>query len=157
MFKRCVEVFHQMGLLTSYKQIRRALQGNCKAVKAEIVEKVGKKRFYISYDNMNFQENACNQQIFNRGELFSYIADFLCFIKTLESLKNLCNTWKKRYFNFTEIDRSAVNLLKQKDFLLGKTEKSYCSSVNCFIISKVMGRYCSKAMQYQRTQTPDGK
>ncbi len=60
--KRFVESLHQMGLFVLYESFCRSLQANAKAVIEEILEKTQTRRFFISYNNMNFYENVrdCN-------------------------------------------------------------------------------------------------
>ncbi len=64
--RKCVvENFYQMKILVSYESIRRALAANANVVEAKMREKVQTRRFFISYDNMNFYEHVRTARIFN--------------------------------------------------------------------------------------------
>ena len=54
--KCMVEIFHRMGIMVVYETVRRALQFNAVAVLEELKAKVWEKRFFLSFDNMNFYE-----------------------------------------------------------------------------------------------------
>ncbi len=56
--KRGTEVYHKMGLVVSYKTVRRALNPNGQAVLRILRERVNVEQFFLSYDNMNFYEKV---------------------------------------------------------------------------------------------------
>lgn len=61
---------------------------------------------------MNFYEKAYNQRLYNRGALFSYIAGYMYFINTPESLASSDNNWYKRYLNTNKVDKKAGKNVK---------------------------------------------
>lgn len=73
-----------MGIVILYEFIRQNLQINAKAVIDEIIEKTQTKHFFTLYDNLNFYENVQNQQLYNWSAFFSYIANYICFMKKPE-------------------------------------------------------------------------
>lgn len=55
--KRMVENLHRMSLLVTYETVRRALQANARAINEELKTKAWERRFFLSFDNMNFYEH----------------------------------------------------------------------------------------------------
>ncbi len=86
--KRAIETFHQMGLTVSYESIRRAFAANADAVEREMKKKVLTRRFFISYDNMNFYEYVRDACIFNQGAQINYTAGYICFLGPSEQYEN---------------------------------------------------------------------
>ena len=54
--KRMVKVFHQMGIMVVYETVQRAFQVSATAIIEELKAKVWKRRFFLSFDNMNFYD-----------------------------------------------------------------------------------------------------
>lgn len=89
----------------SYKSFRCGLQANAKAILEEILEKTQTQQFFILYDNMNFYENVYDQRIYNRSSLISYTAEYIYFIKTLNSIEDSTNSWKDEYIDSSQADK----------------------------------------------------
>lgn len=79
--KRCIEVFHKRGLLVTSKTVRRALTANREAAFQMLCNRVCNKRFFISYDNMNFHEKVQDQRIHNKSHQVAYTAGYIFFMK----------------------------------------------------------------------------
>ncbi len=65
--KRIVENLHCMGFLVTYKTVRQALQANALAINKELQKKAWERRFFLSFDNMNFYEYKRDQRLYNKG------------------------------------------------------------------------------------------
>lgn len=96
-----------------YKSIYQTLNINALAIKEALQEKAIEKRFFISYDNMNFYEKARDQQFYNRGTLLNYTAGYVYFMNISESSINSDDNWYKCYLNVDQIDKEAVNDINQ--------------------------------------------
>lgn len=155
--KRYIEIFHQLGIIVLYESIRRTLNANALAVKKALQEKATKKRFFISYDNMNFYEKARDQRLHNRGALLSYTTGYVCFMNTPESSTNSDNNWYERYLNADQVDREAVNDVKSDDLKLNSIALNHRSATIRHIASEVLSRYFGQAMQKEKIWHRDGK
>lgn len=120
--KRFVELFHQLGLIVSYKSLRRGLQSNAKAIMDSIIEKTRSQRFFILFDNMNFYENVRNQRLFNRSSLLNYTAGYIGFMKTNHRIEDGADSWEEQYIDDSQIDQKLVNELRNKDFDLTQAD-----------------------------------
>ena len=65
--KRTAEILHRMGLPVTSETVRKALSANAEAIRAELQEKAWNRRFFISFDNMNFYEHRRDQHLANKG------------------------------------------------------------------------------------------
>lgn len=88
-----------MGLIISYKFIWRILSTNAIAVKKSLQNKVREKKFFVSFNNMNFYEKSRNQQLHNRTALISYIMGYVYFMSTSKSSDSNTNNWYKYYLS----------------------------------------------------------
>lgn len=57
-FKQYVEVFYLLSIIILYNFIRQSLNSNALIVKNILLNKVLEKRFFISYNNINFYKNT---------------------------------------------------------------------------------------------------
>ena len=64
--KRMVEIFHRIKIMVVYKTVRRALKANATAVLEELKNKAWEKRFFVSFDNMNFYEQRRDKRLHNK-------------------------------------------------------------------------------------------
>lgn len=55
--KCMTEILHCMGLQVTYKTVRTILQANADRTAALLQEKPQSRRFFLSFDNMNIQDN----------------------------------------------------------------------------------------------------
>lgn len=95
-FKQYIKIFYQLGIIVIYKSIRQSLNSNAFIVKKAFLNKTSKKRFFISYDNINFYKEAKDQKLHNKATFISYIANYVYFMNILGSLINGDNNWYKR-------------------------------------------------------------
>lgn len=79
--KRYVESLHQMGIIVSSETIWQVLNTNAVAILKNLQNCVQSKRFFISYDNMNFYKNVRDQRLHNCVRLLFYTAEYVCFMK----------------------------------------------------------------------------
>lgn len=98
--KKFIKSFHQMGTFILYKSLHCDFQANAKTVMEVILEKTRTRQFFISYDNMNFYENVFEQKIFNHSAPISYITRYICFMKPLNGIKNVNNSWEDQYIDW---------------------------------------------------------
>lgn len=75
-----------------YEFIRCGLNISAQVVIDTIVDKIRIFRFFILYDNMNIYKSLCDQRIDNCSTIMFYRAEYVCFIKILESINNSNNT-----------------------------------------------------------------
>lgn len=148
--KQFVESFHQMGILVSYESIRCGLQTNAKTIMDIIVDKTRSSRFFISYDNMNFYENARDQRIFNRSSLVNYTAGYICFMKTPNMMEDMADSWEEQYIDSNQVDQKLVNELTNEDFDLSEADFTHQSAAIRYTISDVLGQYFATAMRRQK-------
>lgn len=124
--KRCIELFHQLGLIVLYKSLRHSLQLNTKAVMDLIIEKMRSQQFFILYDNINFYENVRNQRIFNCNALLNYTIRYICFMKINNHIEDGTDSWEEQYIDNSQIDQKLVNDLINEDFELIQANQIYC-------------------------------
>ncbi len=130
--KRGTEIYHKMGLVVSYKIVRRALNANGQAVLRLLRKKVNIERFFLFYDNMNFYEKVQDQRVYNKNHQVIYTARYICFIKGKTSfLRHI-------------VDYKAVNKLTPSDFLLAPAEFQHQIEATRYILSQVLSRYFGK-------------
>ncbi len=153
--KRAIKTFYQMGLTVSYESIRRTLAANANAVEREMKEKVLTRRFFISYDNINFYEHVRDARIFNQGAQINYTTGYICFLGLSEQYENGhpsdC-TWQNQYLSSSLIDRTAVNALHADDFHLSSADIRHKGKAVRYMVSGVLGRYFAKAMRKQKVE-----
>lgn len=90
--KQFIELFYSIEIFVSYESFHHDLQANLKAIIKEILKKTQTRQFFILYDDINFYQNVCNQKIFNCSTLVSYIARYICFMKSLNGIENKNNS-----------------------------------------------------------------
>lgn len=134
-------------MIVSYESIRRGLDINAKVVINTIVEKTQTSRFFILYNNINVYEYARNQRIHNWRALLNYIAGYICFIKTPESMDDSNDTWAEWYIDHDQIDRKLVNKLSSDKFEPDKNNEHHRSAVVRYTISEVLGQFFSVAIK----------
>ena len=64
--KKCIDVLYSMGFYMSYKIIRIVLKENAKEVELKIQNMIWHKRYFISFDNINFYEYTQDQRLYNK-------------------------------------------------------------------------------------------
>ena len=142
--KRCVEVFHKMGLLVTSKTVRQALTANSEAVLQTLRERVRNERFLISYDNMNFYEKVQDQRVHNKAHQVAYTAGYICFMKG------------KGCLNANTINYQAIRDLKSANFLLDSAGNSHRQASTRYMLSQVLSRYYKKQLCVQKKEV-DGQ
>ena len=102
--------------------------------------------YIILYNNMNFYENVHDQKIYNYSSLISYIAGYICFIKTSNSIKNPTNSWKNNYIDSSQVDKRLVNQMREYKFELKQVDKDYWLAAIQYNISRILKKYFATAM-----------
>ena len=149
--KRMVEILHRIGLTVTYETVRRALHVNAKAVLAELKEKAWERRFFLSYNNMNFYEHRRDQRLANKGHQVPYTAGYVCFMRS-EHDSVIDGNWVERYLSSNSIDHSAVNTLVVEDFLLNQEDLEHRSLSARYVLSKTLAIYFPKSLNQQKIQ-----
>lgn len=96
--KRMTKILHCMRILVTYQTIWEALWANAEAQRAVLQEKVWHKRFFVSYDNMNFYYKHRDQHVHNKPHQVAYTAGYICFMRS-ESDNTVDANWEHTYLN----------------------------------------------------------
>ena len=70
--KRCVEVLHRLGLSVTYETVVSAPRRNGKASPKQLRKEIRHRRFFVSFDNMNFFRNVRDQRMHNHAHQVNY-------------------------------------------------------------------------------------
>lgn len=123
---------------------------NALAIKEALQEKATKKRFFISYDNINFYEKAHDQRLHIREALLSYTAGYMYFMNIPRSLANSDNNWFKCYLNDNQIDKKALNDVKSDNFKLDSIVLNHQFTAIYHIVSEMLSKYFGQAIQKEK-------
>ncbi|MCJ1346581.1 hypothetical protein MMC31_004799 [Peltigera leucophlebia] len=154
--KRMVENLHRMGFLVTYETVRQALQANALAISKELKKKAWERRFFLSFDNMNFYEYRQDQRLHNKGYQVAYTAGYVCFMRS-KGDHEIDGNWQQTYLDASQIDYSAVNKLVADDFLLGENDLEHRSHSVRYILSNILGNYFAQALNKQKIRHRDGR
>ncbi len=138
--KRMIENLYRMGFLVIYKTVGQAISANALAIKKELQKKAWERRFFLSFDNINFYEHRRDQRLYNIGHQFVYIAGHICFMHS-NGDNHVDGNWEQRYLNADYIDYSVVNKLVVEDFLLDSNDLEHCSRSVRYILSNILNTY----------------
>ena len=146
--KRYVEVLHRLGLSISYETVVWALRQNREVSLKQLREEILQRRFFVSFDNMNFFRNVRGQCMHNHSHQVNYTAGFVCIMKCCEEKQCECGSLPVR-----GIDRKEALAMGFKDFDLSddKTERYFQEAAE-FPIGTTLGR-CFKGSMAQKRNT----
>lgn len=130
-----------MCIIVLYESICQSLNSNISTVKNAFLDKVLKKRFFIFYNKINFYKKAKDQQLHNKAAFINYITGYIYFMNILSSVFDSDNNWYKWYLNTDQVNKKAINALKDKNLKLDKFVLDYRSETVYYITSKVLNRY----------------
>lgn len=71
----------------------------------------------------------------------SYITSYVCFVNTLKSQVDSDNNWYKYYLTVEQINKKAINTLKNKNLMLNSFFYKYQFATLQYIVLKVLKRY----------------
>lgn len=71
-----LEALHRLGLSISYETVVSALRRNGEASLKQLPEETRHRRFFVSFDNMNFIRNVRDQRTHNHSHQVNYTAGF---------------------------------------------------------------------------------
>ena len=109
--KRCVEVLHRLGLSVSYETVVSALRRNGETSLKNLREEIRHRRFFVSFDNMNFFRNVRDQRMHNHAHQVNYTAGFVCVMERCGERLCECGSLPAE-----SIDREAALAVTFKDF-----------------------------------------
>ena len=79
--KRCIEVLRRLSISVLYETIISALRRNGEASLKQLSEEIRHRRFFVSFDNMNFFRNVRDQRVHNHAHQVNYTAGFVCVLE----------------------------------------------------------------------------
>ena len=144
-----------MRLLFTSETVRKALSANAKAIRAELQEKAWNRRFFISFDSMNFYERRRDQRLANKGHQVAYTAGYICIMRS-EHDDIIDGCWAERYLSGTSIDHIAVNELVVEDFLLDAKDLKHRALPSQYVLSNILTTCFPKSLKHQTIQRQDG-
>lgn len=136
-----------MELIVSYESIRCGLNIDAQVVIDTIVDKTWTFRFFILYNNMNIYEGSHDQRIHNCSTVMSYMAKYVCFMKTPGSTNDSNDTWVERYMDANQINWTLMNKFGYDNFELSKKNRSHPLAAVCYNFSKVLNQFFLTAIQ----------
>lgn len=137
--KYCVELLHQIGVVLFSKTICQALKTNADVILKNLHDHVQFKRFFISYNNINFYKNIYDQWLHNCARLLFYTTRYVYFLKASDGSSLL-------YLTNDNIDYLAVNNLSVGNLLLKPSGEQYQSETIQYILSITLEKYFEKAI-----------
>lgn len=81
-----------------------------------------------------------------------YIASYICFIDTLNSLKNSNDNWKKQYLLLNKFNQGVINQLLTLDFVLAPFDLFYKDAVVNYVASKIFNQYFANSLDKQKVR-----
>lgn len=90
---------------------------------------------------MNFYEKARDHLLHNKVILISYTIGYVCFMNTPGSLVNTDDNWYEWYLNLDQVNRKAMNALKDKDLEFDKSILDHRFATVCYIVLEILNRY----------------
>lgn len=96
--KCMVENLHYIEFLIIYKTVRQVLQTNMLIINKKFQKKAWKRRFFLSFDNMNFYKYRKDQCLYNKGYQVAYNIGYICFMRSKDD-NQVDGNWKPRYLD----------------------------------------------------------
>lgn len=154
--KQMMEILHRMGILVTYETIWEVLRANAEAQVAVLQEKAWTRRFFVSYDNMNFHYKRRDQRVHNKSQQVAYTAGYICFMRS-DSGNNVDANWEQMYLDSDQVDHSAVESLVAEDFLLRKEDLQHQTESVRHTLSDILAAYFPVSLFQQKICGPDGR
>ena len=139
--KCCMESLYQMGVVVSSKTICQALKTNADAILNNLQNhSMQFKKFFLSYNNMNFYKRVCNQWLHNYTRMLSSMAKYIYFMKVFDRLP-------MPQLTSNNIEYSAINKLLVENILLSLSGEQYQLEAIRYILSITFEKYFGKTLR----------
>lgn len=138
--KRCIEVLHRLGLSISYETVISALRRNGEASLKQLRKEIQHRRFFVSFDNMNFFQNVRDQRMHNHARQVNYTAGYVCIMECCGKQQCECGSLAAE-----SIDRKAALALSFRDFDLADDRTDhYFQEAAAYLIGTALSRHFKK-------------
>ena len=154
--KQMIEILHCLGMQVTYETIWQILQENADKTSALLQEKAWSRRSFVSFDNMNFQQNRRDQRMHNKAKQRAYTAGYVCFMRSdHDNVQDA--VWDQTYIDADQVDHGGVNSLVVQDFLLDEDDRRHRTALVQYMLSRILAKYFPAATSTQKRYYPDGR
>lgn len=140
--KRVFEVLHALGLSVSYSSVVRTMKTiakksleNLRIVPSEYP------RFWISFDNMDFQARVRDQRLDHQGSLMHYCAGYVAINQDGDSGPML---------TMNDINMSRAIRISEFDIFLTTSDRKWQQNGFNFGVYTILKSYCGESMSYAK-------